>query len=331
MKGAQKLKEIERRGAERSDNMEIGTSHGNAECGPGFHPAALFAAALLGFCVVAAPVGFAQEPDHDHDHTAHIQPTEAGPGNPELEAAIYEELARPVVEAYREEFKTAANPDALRTPLRALIGEIHETVAMRFADDVANRVTVARNVREKFLASIEEIASTPATRGVLHDLFEGALEDDRSSRREYLWSVIICWCPKEKWTRSLAGCPDGCADEQKAMIGTWISEGRTSNEVVELMVAHPNGGEKVRGYLKATGINRLGYLLPFLFFGAAAVVFGVVLRRVTRKRDESFVPPSDGGDRPDGDRSDGGRSDEPSEEDKHWSDLVEKELKEMDN
>ncbi len=341
MKGARELTEIARREAERPDAMEISAAHGNGErqviarvigeCEPGFLPAAVFAAALLAFCAGSVPVGFAQEHDHEHDHATPIQPTAAGPGNPELEAAVYEELAGPVVEAYREEFRTAANPNALRTPLRAMIGDIHETVAARLVDDVANRVTVARAVREKFLASIEEIASTPATRGVLHDLFEAALEADRSSRREHLWSVLMCWCPREKWTRTLAGCPDACADEQKSMISTWVAEGRTSDEVVELMVAQPQGGEKVRGYLKATGINRLGYLLPFLFFGAAAVVFGVVLRRVTRKRDESFVPPSDGGDRPDGDRSDGGRSDEPSEEDKHWSDLVEKELKEMDN
>ena len=301
--------------------MEIDGTHRNAEF-LRFLPAILFAAALLGFCVVAAPVAFAQEHDHEHDHTAPIQPTEAGPGNPELEAAIYEELARPVVEAYREEFKTAANPDRLRTPLRALIGEIHETVAARLVDDVANRMTVARNVREKFLSSIEEIASTPATRAALHDLFEDALEEDRSSRREHLWRVIMCWCPREKWTRTLAGCPDACADEQKAMVSTWVSEGRTSNEVVELMVAHPQGGEKVRGYLKATGINRLGYLLPFLFFGAAVVVFGVVLRRVTRKRDEPAAPSSDGGDSP---------KEDPSEEDGHWGELVEKELKEMDS
>lgn len=290
-----------------------------------FVPAVAFAAALLGLCATAS-VGVAQEHDHAHDHASQVESTEAGPGNPELEAAIYEEVAAPVVEAYRSEFETLSKPESLRTPLRALVGKIYDTVAERLPDDVPNRVTVTRRIHDRFLTEIEKLASTPARREALHALFEEAKEADLTARREYLWSAIMCWCPKEKWTRTLAGCPDGCADEQKSMVSAWLSEGRTSDEVVELMVAHPKGGEKVRGYLKPTGVNRLGYVLPFLFFAVAAVVLGLVLRRVIRKNDEPH-PSASGAS---GATSDAG-SDSSSDDDKHWGDLVEKELKEMDN
>ena len=40
------------------------------------------------------PAGFAQEHDHDHDHAPRIETTEAGPGDPALEAAIFDELCQ---------------------------------------------------------------------------------------------------------------------------------------------------------------------------------------------------------------------------------------------
>ena len=126
---------------ETTDSMEIDAARRPAKVVRHRSASRLGVAALLvlGLPIAAAPVAFAQEHDHEHDHAAHVQPTDAGPGDPELEAAIYEELAQPVVDAYREEFKTAANPDTLRTPLRALIGRIHDTVAARLVDQEKER------------------------------------------------------------------------------------------------------------------------------------------------------------------------------------------------
>lgn len=269
---------------------------------------------------LSAPAMSAQE--DEHDHSAHIERVAPGPGDPELEAELYGKLARPVVEAYREEFETVQDPRALRTPLRALAGQIYDTVAERLKDDVKNRAPVARHVREKFLAEIEKIASTPAAAAALHELMDEAVQADVDARREHLWSTIMCWCPKENFTRTLSGCPDGCAEEQKAMVTAGIDEGRTADEIVELMVADPRGGERVRGYLKATGVNRLGYLLPFLFLGAAAIVVGFVLYGLTRRR-EGEAPPAPA--------SAGHSSTEDLSEDEHWGDVVERELKEMDS
>ena len=287
-------------------------------------------ALLIGVWFSTPPGALAQD-----DHAAQLsdapgpvqrRATGTATGDPNLEATIYSDVVQTVVDEYREEFESVQDGNALRTPLRALAGRIHDAVAEHLSSDVAKRRGVVQNVRDRFLGEITKLAFSPAAAETLRSLFEEAVDADFHARRQHLWSLIMCWCPREKWTRTLSGCPDACADEQKDMVERWLKRGRTSDEVIELMVAHPKGGEQVRGYLKATGVNLLGYLLPFLFlFGAAAVAVGFVLygRTVRRDKDESGSATAlEGAD----DAGEAG-----IEDDRRWGDVIEKELKEMDN
>ena len=72
----------------------------------------------------------------------------------------------------------------------------------------------------------------------------------------------------------------------------------TEQEIVERMVAHPKGGSKVRAVPEATGTNRLGYLAPFAFLAAAAVVLVLVLRSVIRRPSRDHVPAGQNGESP---------------------------------
>ena len=105
------------------------------------------------------------------------------------------------------------------------------------------------------------------------------------------------------------------------LVTRWLDAGYTADEIVERMVAHPKGGEQVRGYLKPEGVNLLSYWLPALLFLIALVVAAVFLLGAVRRG--SGVPV---GETPSS--ADGATSETNSD---HWGDEIEKELKEMDD
>lgn len=53
-------------------------------------------------------------------------------------------------------------------------------------------------------------------------------------RRDALdaYAHIVCKCPNENWSKTLASCPDGCADQQKGMVLRRIAEGWTRDAIV---------------------------------------------------------------------------------------------------
>jgi cytochrome c-type biogenesis protein CcmH/NrfF len=91
---------------------------------------------------------------------------------------------------------------------------------------------------------------------------------------EQAFSRIVCACPRENWSKTLANCPDGCAVPQKQLAIARIVEGRTLDEIV---------AEQVKRYgSKAAADPGAFWNGAWLVGGTAAaglVVAGFVLAR----------------------------------------------------
>jgi hypothetical protein len=105
---------------------------------------------------------------------------------------------------------------------------------------------------------------------------------------EETFGRVICDCPNENWSKTLAMCPDGCALPQKQEILQQIRQGWTLDRMVEAQV-------QVRGpkVAAAPGVHRDGTWLVVAAVGAAAAVAGIVLLRWSRAAAErrAAAPP----------------------------------------
>lgn len=109
---------------------------------------------------------------------------------------------------------------------------------------------------------------------------------------------VVCACPNENWSKTLAMCPDGCAVPQKQMIMTRIREGWPIAQIVAEQVQEH--GPKAAA---APGTSRDGTWLVVAGVAAAAVVAGVVLASwsasATRRRTAPAPADAAGGDETD--------------------------------
>lgn len=91
---------------------------------------------------------------------------------------------------------------------------------------------------------------------------------------------VYCKCPSENWSKTLANCPDGCADEQKQEIMHAVQAGWSTDAIVE---------EQVRKYGPranadpSSAINGSLLVVAGLLAGAAAA--GAVLASWNRASD----------------------------------------------
>lgn len=131
-----------------------------------------------------------------------------------------------------------------------------------------------------------------------HDRHGTIVLDDLSVERRQLamrvWSVVICNCPRENWSKTLLNCPDGCADAQKQEILQRIEAGWDADAIFDEQKA--KYGPKVIG--KPDDV--LTYLLPVLVLVACGVVVALVFARWRREteerrraRDHNVEPQSD--------------------------------------
>ncbi|MBI4604771.1 MAG: cytochrome c-type biogenesis protein CcmH [Planctomycetes bacterium] len=191
-----------------------------------------------------------------------------------------------IVEAFLSSVKGSlgapGSEAGVRPQVRALLGEVEARAAER-EPEPAKRIERAKAARGALLDGLAAVLGGAEGPARAEALLAAAEKEHMQARVAYLERSLICWCPDESWTRTLAGCPDGCAEEQKRLIKDWIGEGLTDREVVERMAAHPKGGPKVRAVPEAKGANWVGYLFPFVAFGAAAALVAVLLRRLTRR------------------------------------------------
>lgn len=102
----------------------------------------------------------------------------------------------------------------------------------------------------------------------------GELPPAQQALAKDAWAHVMCACERENWSRTLANCPDGCADRQKLEILGRVSEGWTLQQIVD---------EQVKSYgPKASadpGGSQNGTLLVLAGIVVGAAAAGTVLVR----------------------------------------------------
>lgn len=101
--------------------------------------------------------------------------------------------------------------------------------------------------------------------------------DEQRKQIYRLEALIMCACKKENWSKTLKGCPDGCADEQKQEVRHLVTEGQSDEAVLNFMVTKYSAQARAAPLLQGTGL--WSYLFPFLSLGIAGIVVIVVMFR----------------------------------------------------
>jgi len=144
----------------------------------------------------------------------------------------------------------------------------------------------------------------------------GDLRPGEKERFDGLFSKIICACPRENWTKTLAGCPDGCSDRQKDMVRRAVRTGKTDAEILD---------EQLRtfGTPKVLAIpdSAMATWFPYAaLIALGAIVVALLNRSVGRARarpsGEAPPPPAP--------------TEGQTEEERRIAESVEKDLREMD-
>jgi cytochrome c-type biogenesis protein CcmH/NrfF len=268
----------------------MGSSTGTGTAG-GALAAALLAAALV-TARAQGPEEPAQTPGAtaakaDAATTAAAAPAAAV--DPALLAAARSEVVDPFLARVKGKLGSAEALAGWRQEIRVLAGDLEAWTARRLPEP-AKRPAFLAEAREALVQGLAAERGGEGGRREAESVVISAGEDRRKRRTEKLERDIMCWCKKEDWTKTLAGCPEGCANEQKGLIQEWMGKGLTDDEIIDRMVAHPDGGPRVRAVPVATGTNRLGFILPFVILGVAAVLVAVFLRAAVRPA-RSLVPP----------------------------------------
>ncbi len=203
-------------------------------------------------------------------------PAQAPVGGRELE------LVARFLESVKGHLARPGDEQGYRAQIRVLLGEL-DGVAALASGDLKIRRELLERARKALTSGVAlELGGGPEGDVAARALVEGAAKAARQARIDALERGIICWCPEENWTRTLAGCAQGCAEPQKALVRQWIDEGSTDEEVVARMVGHPMGDPRVRAMPLAEGSNWVGYLFPGVLAALALVFVVLVLRRMTR-------------------------------------------------
>lgn len=203
----------------------------------------------------------------------------ASPGSA---ADSVEALVGPFLESVKGKLGAPGAEDGYRVPVRAILEQVESQAAARSAALMQRRQEL-RDASEALVSGLAQEIGTENGRARAQVLVEKAAKEHRQARIDGLERSIICWCPDESWTRTLSGCAQGCAEEQKGLIRAWIDEGATDSEIIDRMVAHAKGGPKVRAIPEAKGANWIGYLGPGILTVAGAVIVALLLRRTRRR------------------------------------------------
>ena len=145
-----------------------------------------------------------------------------------------------------------------------------------------------------------------------------AYTKEQLDRIEYLFGQVVCACPRENWTKSLAGCPEGCALPQKIQVRRGVKAGKSDEEILaEQVQVH---GSQALARTPAEGFAGFYlYVLPFVALVIFLAVVVILLRALTRKSAVAIQETS----RPVPTQAATGG-------DKKWGERIEAELKEMD-
>ena len=80
--------------------------------------------------------------------------------------------------------------------------------------------------------------------GLSQDAPAEATSGEDIRRLNRLYAEFKCKCPKENWTRTLAGCFEPCVDPQKGLVRRLVAEG-LSDEKIRLRMILDAGTEQV--------------------------------------------------------------------------------------
>ncbi len=105
----------------------------------------------------------------------------------------------------------------------------------------------------------------------------GDLTASERNRVRSLYQEVMCDCPREDYSRTLANCPDPCAEAQKRIIRAMVEENHSDADIFQTMLSRVGQNRRV---IAAAGsaFGAGAYVLPFVFLGGALVVVGFVLR-----------------------------------------------------
>lgn len=140
---------------------------------------------------------------------------------------------------------------------------------------------------------------------------------EQQTRIEWLFKQIICSCPRENWTKTLEGCPDGCANPQKEQVRDGVDAGLSNDAILDKQLAM--FGPQVLARTSAQGVvGFLLYILPFLGLLVFAILIVFFLTRVIKpvSATEAAAAPVEKG--------------KSSGSDQQWDDEIERELEQMD-
>ena len=114
-----------------------------------------------------------------------------------------------------------------------------------------------------------------------------------SKRILRLFSEFKCKCPKEDWTRTLAGCFEPCVDPQKALVRKLVAQG-LDDDAIRARMIEDAGTEKVIARPSAAAwILLLPNLFPitfFVFLGGGVVLMLMKMRKQTRLAEGGAEP-----------------------------------------
>jgi cytochrome c-type biogenesis protein CcmH/NrfF len=96
-------------------------------------------------------------------------------------------------------------------------------------------------------------------------------------RLQWLYENVVCACPKENWSKTLAACPDGCAIPQKMEIQRAIVAGLGDDEIIDQQVALH--GAKARADPGMRGAGAGAYFLPVVALFIFSWIAGAAVRR----------------------------------------------------
>lgn len=134
-------------------------------------------------------------------------------------------------------------------------------------------------------------SSSSAARADLAHRHDGAsahfddaeFSQDQLSRVRNLEVELMCACPREKWSRTLSNCPDGCADPQKGEIRAMVLRGDEDGQIYSWMIQ--KYGPQVRS--TPPGIwAHISRLLPIAIFGLCALLGLSAVSRWRRRGDQ---------------------------------------------
>ena len=92
-----------------------------------------------------------------------------------------------------------------------------------------------------------------------------------------LYNRIFCDCPREDYSKTLAGCPDPCANPQKHIVHDMVREGESDEEIFRAMLAR-KGDQRVLAAPEGA-FGKVAYVLPFLAFVLGSIAAVIVVRR----------------------------------------------------